>query len=146
MSLQPVRFMTSMSGQARGWSYLLTTTSNWALLGSRPPLTRALDIRHSEWAARSDDGYKSLLPSTLTGLGGQIYVAAAKLQTFYESIVEMRHFVYTSCNGLPPLGRAYSGMATLNRDMTAWYQALPPDLHWTSDKKDVVPAGFFLLQ
>ncbi|KAK5037076.1 hypothetical protein LTR13_004881 [Exophiala sideris] len=119
--------------------------NNWALLGGLSPLVRTLEMGHREWVARSKEKHTPILPNSVSGLEEQIYVAAAELQNFCETIIEMRHSIDTLRNGLSLMGRGDSERVSLNRDMTAWYQGLSPELRWTSNKKDVVPVAFFLL-
>lgn len=103
-------------------------------------------LRRRKKEIRPSERHSLSLCGGLSDLGERSFAAMGELQGLLGRVIELRHVSQASTFTAGQIHSIYPAIASLNRELTAWYQDLPPELQWTSGNKDLPPANFFLLQ
>ncbi|KIW32620.1 uncharacterized protein PV07_04151 [Cladophialophora immunda] len=120
---------------------------NWAQLVHQSAFVKDPDPRSPphERRIRSTEGHEPPLCNTLDAFDERVSIATGELQRLVGSIIELWLLAGDTHHLSAQLSTIYPTVATLNREMTTWYQNLPPDLQWTSSNQHLMPGSFFLL-
>jgi len=113
----------------------------WALFLGRPTSLKSADLAICNFSTQFERLGSVDSASAVRSLETQIYVALIDLMELAGKITDVRDATSNSDTD----HFAYVRMATIERELGAWYSKLPKPLQWTPENIDTAPFSFFLL-